>query len=99
MKVWVTQRKNGCWCGCKELDNWSSFKNYHIWSPSTCDSDCNKACKIKYLDTKNCSCKKRLFGKLVLARENEILNTIKTSLHGKKVNREKISAIFTRFHW
>ena len=38
---------------------------------STCDCDCNEPCKIdKYLDIKNCSCKKRLIGKLVLTYED-----------------------------
>ena len=51
-----------------------------------CDSESNKACKIEeYLDTKNCSYEKLLFGKLVLACEDEILNTIETSLDDKKV--------------
>ena len=28
-----------------------------MWNPSTCDWECDKACKIdKYLDIKNCSC-------------------------------------------
>ena len=28
-----------------------------------CNGECNKACKIdEYLDTKNCSCEKRLIG-------------------------------------
>ena len=28
-------------------------------NPSACDYECNKACKVdKYLNTKNCSCKK-----------------------------------------
>ena len=41
-----------------------------------CDYECNKACKIdEYLDTKNCSCKKRLIGKLLLECKDEILNT------------------------
>ena len=45
---------------------------------------CNKACKIEqYLDIKNCSCKKHLFGKLVIACEDEILNTTETSLAAK----------------
>ena len=57
-----------------------------MWNPSTCDFACNKACKTdKYLGITNCSCKKRLFGKLVLKREDEILNTTETSLVDKKV--------------
>ena len=57
-----------------------------MWDLSTCDCKCDKACKIgKYLDVKNCSCKKRLFGKLVLACEDEILNATDISLDDKKV--------------
>ena len=53
-----------------------------MWNPSTSDCKCNKVCKIdKYLDIVNSSCKKYLFGELVLvlACEDEILNTTKTS--------------------
>ena len=74
-------------CECKSLDDWSSCRDDYIWNPSTCTCDCNKSWKIdKYLDTKNCSCKKHLFGKLVLACEDEILNTTEISLIGKKTN-------------
>ena len=47
-----------------------------MWNPSMQDHECNKVCKTeKYLDIKNCSCKKRLFLKLVKACEDEVLNT------------------------
>ena len=60
-----------------------------MWDPITCDCECSKACIIdEYLDIKNCSCEKRLFGKLVLAREDEILNTTETSLDNEKVTYE-----------
>ena len=50
-----------------------------MWNSSTCDCECNKACKIdEYLDFKNCSCEK--VGKLVLEREDEKLNTTETLL-------------------
>ena len=53
-------------------------------------SEYNKACKIKeYLYIKNWSCEKRLVGKVVLAWEDEILNTTKVSLDGKKVTCKK----------
>ena len=39
----------------------------------------------EYLNTKNCSCKERLIGKLVLDCEDEILNTTETLLDDKKV--------------
>ena len=39
-----------------------------MWNATAYDCECNKASKInEYLDIKNCSCKKLLFGKLVLA--------------------------------
>ena len=42
-------------------------------NPSACDCECNKACKFgEYSDIKNCSYEKRLFGKLVLACEDEV---------------------------
>ena len=51
-----------------------------MWNFSTCNCECNKVRKIgEYLDIKNCSYKKRLSGKLVLACEDEILNTTETS--------------------
>ena len=52
-----------------------------------CDCECNKTCKVdEYL---NCSCKKRLVDKLVLACEDEILNTTENLLNEKKVTSEK----------
>ena len=50
---------------------------------------------MKYLDIKNCSCEKRLFGKLVTACEDQILNTTETSIDYKEVVCEK-SSFFTR---
>ena len=56
-----------------------------MWNPRKCDCECNKACKIdEYLDIKNCSCKKHLIGKLVLACDDEILNKTETSFDNKK---------------
>ena len=56
-----------------------------MWNPSTCDYECNKACKIdEYSYIKKCSCEKRLIGKRVLTCEDEMLNTIETSLDNKK---------------
>ena len=48
-------------------------------SPSTCDCEWKKTCKInEYLVTKNCSCEKSLIGKLVRKCEYETLNTSET---------------------
>ena len=83
-----------CWCECKELDDWSSCEKNYMRNPSKCDCDCNKAYKIdEYLDTKNCSCKKHLIGKLVLGCEDEILNTMETSPHDKKETCEKSNCL------
>ena len=69
-----------CRCECKELDDWNSCEMDCVWNPSACNCECNKAYTInEYFDTKNCSCKKYLVGKLVTGCENEILNTTETS--------------------
>ena len=52
-----------------------------MWKASTCGFNCDKAYWIfEYLDIKSCSCKKYLFDKLVLACEEEILDTKGTSV-------------------
>ena len=54
------------------------------------DSECDEACEMdEYLGIKNRSCEKPLFGKLVIACEDEILNATKTSLVNKKGTSEK----------
>ena len=50
-----------------------------MWNSSICHCECDKACKIgEYLDIKNFLGKKR--GKLVLACEDERLNTTETTV-------------------
>ena len=67
-------------------------------SHSMCDCECNKACKIdEYLDIKNCLSKKRLFGKLALVCQNEIINTTESSFDNKQVEYEKLNVLFTLF--
>ena len=76
---------NKYWCECKELDDWDFCQKGYIWNPSTCDWECNKACKVdEYLDTKNCSFEKCLIGELDLECEDEILHTTETLLTDKK---------------
>ena len=68
------------------VDDWSSCKEDYMWNLSTCDCKCNKVCKIdEYLDTKNRSCEKRLISKVLLACEDEMLNTTETSVDNKRV--------------
>ena len=65
-----------------------------MWNPTTSDCECNKTCKIdEYLHTKYCSCKKCLFGKLVLPCEDETLNTTETLLDDKKVTCQKNNSL------
>ena len=66
-----------------------------MWNPSKCVYyECNKAHKIdEYSNVKYRSCKKHC--KLVLACEDEILNTTETSLDNKTVTCEKNSLIHT----
>ena len=59
-----------------------------LFADSTCNCECNKTCEInEYLVIKNCSCEKRLFVKLVLIYEDEVLNTTETSVYDKKVKK------------
>ena len=67
------QNHDECRYGRKELDGSGSCKNDYMCSPSMCNCECHKTCKIDdYLDIKKCSCKKRLVGKLVLECEDKI---------------------------
>ena len=72
MKTHAPQSKNGIMTNFgATVKIWmivSFCKFDYILNPSRCDCEYNKACKIgEYLDIKNCLCKKRFFGKLVLA--------------------------------
>ena len=61
-----------------------------MWNSSNCDCECKEACKIdEYLDIKNYLCEKSLFDKLVLACQDEILNTTEASFDDKKVTCKK----------
>ena len=56
-----------CRSECNESYDWGSCEMSYMWNHSTCDSECNNTCETdEYLDTNNCSCEKRLIGKLVL---------------------------------
>ena len=44
---------------------------------------------VKHLDIKNCSCKKRLIGKLVLQCKDKILNATENSLDDMRSNMQK----------
>ena len=73
------------------VDDWSSCKEDYMWNLSTCDCKCNKVRKInEYLVPRNLLCEKRLIGKVLLACEDEMVNTTEASLDNKRVTCEKI---------
>ena len=54
-----------CRCECKELIDKGVYGKGFIWNPSNCECECDKSCDIgKYLDYKNCKCKKKIIDKL-----------------------------------
>ena len=59
--------KDKCRCKCKEfIDNGRCDKVF-IWNPSNCKCDFDTLCDVrKYLDYKNCKCRKKLDDKLVV---------------------------------
>ena len=64
--------------------------------PSTCNFQYINGCKIdEGLNIKICSCIKRLFGKLVLACEDEIINTTGTLFDDEKVTKKNNCLIHT----
>ena len=70
-QIW---NKDKCRCQCKEdlISKMLCDKGY-IWNPITCACECDKFCDIgKYLDYKNCICRKSLIDKLV----EECINVI-----------------------
>ena len=61
------QRWNGdkCRCECKQLIDKGVCDKGFVWRPSNCECECYKSCEIsKYLDYKNCKCKKGLVDEL-----------------------------------
>ena len=71
-----------------------SCKNGYLQIPSTCDCECNKACKNDdYVDIKICLSEKRQFDKLILTREIEMLNTTEILLNYKKITNEKSNCL------
>ena len=55
-----------CWCECKELIDKGVCDKGYAWNPSNCEFEYDKPCDVgKYLDYKNCKCRKSLVDKLV----------------------------------
>ena len=60
-------------------------------NPRTSDCECNNvSITDEHLDIKNFSCKKKLFGTLVMACGDQILSTTEISLNDKKVTIKKL---------
>ena len=54
-----------CRCEYKELIDKGVCDKGYIWNPNNCECECNKSCHDgKYLDYKNCNCRKKLVDKL-----------------------------------
>ena len=70
-QIW---NEDKCRCECKEdLINKMVCDKGYIWNPSNCACKCDKLCDIgRYLDYKNCVCRKSLVDKLV----EECINVI-----------------------
>ena len=84
MQVFVTiwnedkWNENKCRCECKELTDKGICDKGFIWNPSNCECECDKSCDIgEYLYYKTCKCRKRIIGKLVKER-NENINENET---------------------
>ena len=93
MKTYITQSKSGIM-----MNVWLSVKNQTIGALvkliicgilARVIASVIEHANETYVDTKNCSCEKHLFVKLVSPCEGEILNTTETSSDDKKVTSAK----------
>ena len=76
MNVGVSAKNKMIWVLVKMICSKCGHSKCELWNSSKCGHGCKMACKINnYFDIKICLCEKHLFGKLVLASEDEILNT------------------------
>ena len=63
-QIW-NKDKSGCECKEDLINKLVCYKGY-IWNPSTCSCECNNLCDVgKYLDYKNCICRKSIVDKPV----------------------------------
>ena len=73
------QRSNEdkCRCECKELVDKQECDKEFILNPSNCNYECDKPCSVgKYLDHKNCNCRKKLVDSLVEKSNKNINETL-----------------------
>ena len=74
-------------CECKELIDKGVCDEGFIWNPSNCECECDKSFVVgKYLDYKNCKCRKKLADKLV-EECTENINEVKIASENKHKNK------------
>ena len=62
-QCWI---KDKCRCECKELIDKGRCDKGFIWNLNNCNCECDKSCYVgQYLNYENCTCRKRLIGKIV----------------------------------
>ena len=80
-----------CRCQCKELIDKSTCDKRFFWN-SECE--CDKSCDIgKYLDYKNCKCRKKLIDPLI-EECTEIINETKITNENKNENKYSFFVVY-----
>ena len=83
-----------CRCQCKELIDKGVCDKGYIWNPSNCECECDQSCDAgRYLDYKNCKCRKRLVDKIVEECTEEIDEEVKILDKNEDKNNSCISHI------
>ena len=87
--------ENKCKCECKEdlIDKITYDKGY-MWNPSTRSCECDRYCETgRYLDYKNCLCRKKIIDDLIEQCTSIVDIEIKNNTLSKK-NSESVSNIY-----
>ena len=83
----IKQTWNGDTCRCDCNEDFAGIVNCtrgYMWNPSTCECQCDMWCKTgQYLDNKNCVCKNKLVGRVILECTNVINETIMNNRNNK----------------
>ena len=88
--------ENKCRFECKEdlVDKLVCDKGY-MWNPSTCSCECDRYCeKGKYLDYKNCLCRKKIIDDLVEQCTSIVDIEIKNNTLSKKKEESSSNIYF-----
>ena len=77
VNVSVRWNEDKCKCECKELVDKKECGKGFISNPSSCNFECNESCSVgKYLDHKNCKCRKKAVDSLVEKCNKSINETL-----------------------